>query len=283
MSEAVPPSIARIPAIVTAGGPVGGDLAAQAGTDLKALLPIGGEPLLVHVLQALRHAPGVGSITVIGPKSRIETVARDAGAERVIEAGRDGDENLMIGLEALSAARGADSAPGQPVLFAASDLPFLDTEATTEFLNAATGKDADIVYPILTRQRFAAAFPDVPKTYARLADGEMTGGSVLLLNPDALLRNRNLIGEVFQARKNELAMAKLLGFAFAVRYKMGKLTVADAVRRASELTGCSCAVLSDADPRLAYDIDDTTDYNDAVRRWENARTFHSVQSGGENT
>jgi GTP:adenosylcobinamide-phosphate guanylyltransferase len=245
-----------IPAVVTAGGRIAGALADHTGIEWKALLPLHQTPMLHHILTALRETTAVGDVTVVGPSEAIAETAYRAGASTVLPEGRDGDENLFLALEQLHGE--------SRILFVASDLPFVDSTALTHFLKVVTPLEADIVYPILSRSEFEATFPGVTKTYARLVEGEFTGGSVFLLNPQAVLQNRTLISQVFQARKNELAMATLLGLPFALRYKMGRLTITDAERRASELTGCKCHALRTADPRLAYDIDDLPDYEYAI-------------------
>src|SRR3546814_18036879 len=61
---------APIPAIVLAGSRPGPDpLLTGTGASTKALLPIAGQPMLVHVVTALRAAPGVGPITILAQNS----------------------------------------------------------------------------------------------------------------------------------------------------------------------------------------------------------------------
>lgn len=259
-----------IPAFVTAGARISGDLAAQGGTDLKALLPFDGDPLLVRILRCLRAVEGVGKIIVIGPKAGIENIARAAGADDVLEERSTGAENLFVGFEAYQEEIG-----NRHTLFAASDLPFLNEDVIRTFLGQTAGTQADIVYPIVPKRRFEEHYPGVPKTYARLGDGEMTGGSVMLMRAESILKNKSLIEKVYEARKSQIGMAQLLGWNFALRYVLGKLTVPEAESRASALTGCQCRAHAEADPRLAYDVDDTVDYNYALQRLKSGATGNS--------
>lgn len=240
-----------IPAVITAGGRLCGDLAAAAGTDIKALAPVGGEPLLGRVLRGLQESRRVGKFVVVGPPS----LAGELGAFGVlIDEGATGPENIARGLNALGAAEAAGWA-----LLVTCDLPFVDGASIRWLLDHAPD-DADVVFPILTRAEYDAALPGSPNTYARLADGEYAGGCVFLVRPAALLRNQALIGQVFDARKRQIAMARLLGLPFVLRFLTGRLTVTQAEARASALTGCRCRALPHAPASLAADVDTLEDY-----------------------
>ena len=59
-----------IPAIVLAGSRPGPDpLLTGSGVSTKALLPIAGHAMLVHVVRALRASPLVGPITILAQNS----------------------------------------------------------------------------------------------------------------------------------------------------------------------------------------------------------------------
>jgi hypothetical protein len=60
-------------------------------------------------------------------------------------------------------------------------------------------------------------------------------------------------------------MARLLGPVFLLRFLARRLTIPEAEARASQITGCQCRVLMDADPRLSCDVDHLADYEYALR------------------
>lgn len=257
-------SVTGIPAFITAGGRLKGELAERVGTDLKALIPVRGVPVLGRIIESLRSCDSVGTIVVVGPKNELEGMARDAGADVVLPEGDGGVENLVRGFAAYRDVVGDGQA-----LFVASDLPFLESEAISDFLKLVQGIESDILYPIVPKKMFETAYPGVPKTYARLAEGEFTGASVLRMKPEAILRNRPLIEQVFAARKNTMGMARLLGIWHILRFAIGRLTIGEAEARASVLTGCRCIAMRDADHRIAYDMDDLADYQYAMQRLDN--------------
>ena len=242
-----------VPAVVTAGGRLSGSLATRAGSDVKALATVAGSTLLSGVLDALRASSRVGQIAVVGPKEQLHPHVGDHAS--LIDEGASGIDNVRRGLAAVR-----ESAGDGLVVLAASDLPFLCADAIDDLI-ARAPEDADLVFPILRRAHFESRFPDMPGAWTKLADGELTGGSVLLVRPAAIERNADLIERVFEARKNQWSMARLLGLGTALKFATGRLSVADAERRASALTGCRCRVVWDAHPHLACDLDDDADFD----------------------
>jgi hypothetical protein len=242
-------------AAVTAAGRLGPEAAQRYGTDIKALVRIGGQTLLATLVAALRGVPEIGRITVVGPAA-----ARDFGAtvDTWLDERETGEENV------LAALRGAG---GGRLVVCASDLPFVTARAV-EDLVARTPSTADCAYPIFTREEFSAAFPGGRSSFARLADGEWTGGSVLVLDADAVLHNEKLLRRAFAARKNLVTLAALLGPALALRYATGRLRVSDVQERINALTHGSIMAIRGADPALAMDCDELRDFEYAQARFE---------------
>ncbi len=232
-----------LPAVVTAGGRVDGALAEATGQSVKALIELNGSPMLKGVLDALESSGMVRETVVVGP----DVLKPHVGAACLLAEGDSGIENLSRGLQAVDAGEGF-------ALFAASDLPFLCAGSVRWLIDNAP-EDADIVFPITDRQRYEARFPRTPGAWTKLRDGELTGGSVFLMRPAAIQRNRALLERVFNARKSQWELARLLGLGFALKFATGGLTVAAAEARATALTGCRCKAIANAHPHLACDLD----------------------------
>jgi molybdopterin-guanine dinucleotide biosynthesis protein A len=240
-------------AAVTAAGRLGPEAAKRYGTDIKALVRIGGRTLLATLVAALRGVPAIERIIVVGPAA-----ARDFGStvDTWLDECATGEDNV------LAALRGAG---GGRLVVCASDLPFV-TAHGVEDLVARAPSTADCAYPIFTREEFVAAFPGGRSSFARLADGEWTGGSVLVLNADLVLRHERLLRRAFAARKNLMALAALLGPALALRYVTGRLRVDDVQARIGALTGGAVVAIRGADPALAMDCDEPQDFEFAQTR-----------------
>ena len=251
-----------IDAILPAAGRIKDDFAAEVGTELKALIEIGGRTVLERTIDTLRATGRVGRIVVIGP----EEVAAHPGsrsADAVLpEGGDSGPDNIIAGLEWLRETNGGRDA--DRVLVVTTDLPFLTPECIAGYLDSCP-EGVGICAPLVDSETFEARFPESQTMYVKLRDGRWTMGCAFLVDPAAVFANRDLIERCFQARKSQFAMAQLLGIGFILRFFAGQLAVADVEERCRGILGCSACAIRDSAPELAFDIDQVEDYRYAVQ------------------
>lgn len=234
-------------AVITAGGRLSPSEASAFGTDVKALVRVGGRTLLAVVVGALRQVRDVARIVVVGPRS---ARAGLPDVEEWIDEFPTGEENLVAALQ---------SAKTERIVFSASDLPMV-TPASYENLIALVGDDVDAGYPIYRREEFLRAYPGGRTKFARLSDGEWTGGSAFVLKPAPFLRNLPALRRGFAARKDLFALASLLGPVLLTKFILKRLRVGDVERRASAVVGARIKAIVGADPALAMDCDDAGDF-----------------------
>jgi molybdopterin-guanine dinucleotide biosynthesis protein A len=246
----------QVDAILPAGGRIRGAFAAEAGAEVKALIELGGRTVLERTVAALRVTGRVLRIVVIGPA---EVAAHPAAraADVVLPAGASSPTNILRGLEWLREARGG-SLP-ERVLALTTDLPFVTPQAITSFLDACP-PDAAICLPLIRRQDFEARFPGLSIEYVRLPDGELTMGCAFLVRPATIIDNRAILERAFAARKSQIAMVRLLGPMFILRFVTRRLTIAHIRRRCFELLGYDGVPIPGAAPELAFDIDRPEEY-----------------------
>jgi molybdopterin-guanine dinucleotide biosynthesis protein A len=254
-----------IDVIMPAGGRVSGELAEESGATIKALIPLRGETLLQREIRALRDTGRIGRIAVIGP-AEVEDAALH-GADIVLPEGSDGPENIFRGLEWLQAQPNA----AHRVLVVTTDLPFLTSEALTQFIEMCP-PELDICVPVVERREYEAVFPEAPGVWMRLQDGEWAIGCAFLLNAPALQNSRPHLEQAFAARKSPVGMARLLGPAFILRFLFKRLTVAHILERCQRVLGCTGAPIRGCAPELAYDIDEVPEYRYALQRVNNDTT-----------
>ncbi len=258
-----------IDAILPAGGRINGEMAREAGSEIKALLQLDDKTLLGRAIAALRQSSRIHRIVVIGPPE-LSTHAAAKEADIVLEEGDSGPENIFRGLNWLQENPNADenSAQNRRVLLATTDLPFLTPASIADFLDKCAPQ-AQICVPVYTRHEFEACFPDEGGEYVRLSDGEWTAGCVFLLDGEALLRNRAHIEDIFAARKSQIAMARLLGPAFIARFLTRRLALSHILSRCEHVLGCRGQIVRGCAPELAFDIDQPNEYRYAVE-WAGA-------------
>jgi len=253
---------APLPALITAGGRLSPDFAASCGTDIKALALLGKQTLIERVIAALRTSGLVSVIGIVGPVVRLQKAG--ICADLWIEEGPTGPENIQRGIVALRKAGHLRSE--ERLLLSATDVAFLSADTVQELCHVAEQRlDADVVFPIVRGETYDAAFPGSPNTYAPLMEGWFTGSSVQIVRPDAIERNLPVIEKAFAARKSQIAMARLLGLPFIVRFVTRTLSIAAAEARVGALTGLRCYAPVFTDARIAADIDLLADYQYASR------------------
>ena len=257
----------RAAAVVLAGGRADDSFRAAAGVDNRALAPLAGRPMVAWVLAALAAAQTVERIVLVGAEGLTDA----PGVRQQLRGGAD----LMETIE-----RGMGACPGAAyVLLVTADIPALTAAGIDGFVRAGIATGAEFVYPIIPRAANEARFPGVKRTYLRLTNGMFTGGNLVLVRPEALLRQRDLVRRTYAARKKPLRLAAMLGWGVLWRLLCRRLSVADAAAAVSRLLGVRSQAVITEHAELGADVDRVADLQ-AMERYlegkeENAKTRRS--------
>ena len=240
------PGAEPVTAVVLAGGDAYDALAAAVGAPAKALVPLKGRPLGAYVLDALQAADGVRRIVWVGACDRAMRARFDLhvpGGPRLVDS-------LALGLgAALPGMR-----PSEKILVVGADVPWLRGASVDRFL-ADAGADHDLVLPVVARPAYEATFPGLARTWVRLADGEVTGGNLLLGRPDALRSLLPWVDLATRDRKVPWRLALRLGPWTLLSVALRIATLAAVERRIARLTGLRVRALRSDDPVLGTDVD----------------------------
>lgn len=248
-------------ALVLAGTRPGGDpLAEYAGVSHKALIDIGGTTMIERVVAALAAAPEVGRIVIaIDRPERLEGLAG-------LQPGACGKplSTMPIAAGPSATVTAALAREGTPLLVTTADHALLQAQWVREFL-AACPADADVVAALAERAAVEAAAPGTRRTWLRFADGDFSGCNLFLLARPQAAGPVDLWRQLEAARKQPLLLMQRLGWTFALRYRLGRLSSAAAAARLGELAGhARVALVSMRDGRAAIDVDKPADL-DLVR------------------
>ncbi len=241
----------RYCAVVLGGGDPGDAFAAAHGVAVKALIPVGGEPMALPVLRALRGSGRVGRVAYVGPTTPDLDALID---ERVTDHGSLLG-NLEAGVDALYA---GGVQPGERVLVVTADIPMLRAAEVRDVLDAVP-LQAALVYPVVRREVCEAAYPGVRRTYARLRDGSFTGGNLFILDPALIEQFLPRLREVLAARKAPLKLAGLIGPGVLLRLLLGRLSVAALETRVSAILGVPARALITPHASVGTDVDQDED------------------------
>lgn len=252
-------------ALVLAGGLAPPELAAKSGASDRALIELEGETMIARVLRALQATRGIETVAAVANPDALASIAKDDAFADVLPLAAGGRmvDNLTRGIGALSSPQ---------VLVCTCDVPLVSSASFEEFVQAAASRDLELAYPVVRRAACEAMFPGGRRTYAHLADGDLTGGNAVIVPRRIISQVGVLVDAAYNARKNPLGLAKLLGPAFVVRFAAKRLTVADVEARASRVLSCRAGAVEMQNAAIAFDVDKPEDLEIAARFLKNART-----------
>lgn len=235
-------------AVITAGGRVGGEYAAAAGTSVKALAPVGGATMLLRIIGGLR-ASGATRIAVVGGNEVYAACKSDV--ESFIEEGESGAENL---LRALRAWPDDDT----PLVYATSDLPYVTSEAIRDFI--ARVPEGTLAIALAEVGDFSARFPGAPPFGITLAGERVVNGGVFSIPGGAIEPVARLATRFFDARKKPWRMASLVSPLVLLRFAFGRLSIAQLEALAKRVLNVPARAIRGCSPELAFDADTLIEY-----------------------
>lgn len=213
----------------------------------RVVVDIAGKPMYRYVADAI-VAAGIalviaGDVPFDGQHTRV-----DGGASLV--------DTLLNGIAALPVTV-------TRVVIVTADIPFITPKGLTDILAAAP--PVDFVYTVIPMEVCRAAFPNAKRTSLKTAEGEFTGGNVVIVNPQFVRENEAVIRESFERRKDVLALGKLLGPEVIFRLLLSKcapklLPIAALEQAVSRLVGnAKVSALIVKDAAVGTDIDSASD------------------------
>ena len=230
-------------AVVLATRETGFTAPSELGEQSAPLVEIGGRTLVQRVIDAARGSGQVHRVAVVGGQ---ESAAAPFGADIDLPACESPDANILAGLMICEECSHVVLLPG--------NLPFLTAGHLEAFVGVAEGAGADVVYPMLLRESCETAFPELRRTYFRLAEGEVTGGSALYVNRDRLVTRPETIEQAVQIRREPWRLAMLVNPLVLLSFNAGRMSLRDISEAAERAMGVSAAAVIVEAPSLAMDI-----------------------------
>lgn len=237
----------RVRAVVLAASTGTDAVSQEQGVPTKAMIDIGGQPVVRRTVEALLAAKRVLDVTVaIKPGSPVREAVADLAT--VVEAQ---GPTILDTIDAAMALHGGE----RMLLLATGDLALLTPDSVDDFVAQGLASGAELVYPVVARQVMQTQMPCEQRTFVALRGGDVTGGNLFLISPEFVRRERERIGGIYAARKNAIAMARFFGPGFVVAFVLHLLTLDGVVARAERLLNCRCKVVRSEYPEVAFDID----------------------------
>lgn len=237
----------KVEAIILAGAPA--DDFGDSELTSRAMVKLCDKPMLDWVAEPVFNCKSISRTCVVG------NVVTDF-SDVILEPAEDIVSNIKRCLE--------EFVTGDYVLLVTSDIPLIDSDCITDFINEAELTDADFVYPICRKEVCEELYPELKRTYVKIDDGEFTGGNIMLMKKSFLIRVMPILSRLFEARKSPLKLAKVLGLGVVFKLILSRfdsrfLDIDYLEGTAGSILGSSVKAVITASPEICEDLDHPED------------------------
>jgi GTP:adenosylcobinamide-phosphate guanylyltransferase len=228
----------------------------------KAILSVGGKPLISYTLDALNETGRIGRICIVGPVE-VRDACPDADRYEYVESGSTMKESVAAGLRHFF---------GSPlILFIMADLPLVTPAAINDFLDAVgqieTSYKENVFWALLPEESFNGPYRQVEKGYNRFRDVSVCHGNLLLMTPSLAGNDRfvSVLDRIYAARKDSVRAAMAAGPLIGASYFLGVrtfrlFTLGRMAKVVSLFLGAGIVPVLLYHPEAAVDVDEPADY-----------------------
>jgi GTP:adenosylcobinamide-phosphate guanylyltransferase len=232
-------------------------LAAEAGVSHKCLVPIGGRPLLAHVLDAFTGLKGIDAVRIAvepGAENDLRPIAEASGLPVAFIPSA---ETITDSVYA------AASGTAGPIVVTTADNVLL-TPAAVRAVAARLEAGDDTVIAIARKEDVLSAHPEGQRRFYKLRDGEFSNCNLYGLSQKGL-EMAETFREGGQFAKNPMRIARAFGFLNLIRLRYGLITLDGAMKRLSKRFGARVSTVVLADGAHAIDVDNARTYGIAAQ------------------
>ena len=238
--------------MVLAGSRPGRDEFAEShGTDLKALIAVGGVAMVARPVSALLAAPEIIAVRVLAQQAeRIAAVLPDDPRLSVFASG----PTIAATIEALL----ADPDTSFPLLVTTADHALLDAAMISDFCAQAAG--ADLAIGLVERAALDARLPQTQRTWIRFRGGAYSGANLFAFGSRDAAKAVALWRSVEQDRKKGWRMIAALGPAVLLGAVLRVRTLDQTLTSIGRRLGLTIRKVEMANPLAAVDVDKPADF-----------------------
>ena len=223
----------------------------------KAMIDLDGTPMVRRVLNALRSARVINKIAMSGPEgsevAKDEQLASwvDSGEILWTEPGVSPSTSAFQTMQSLG--------PEEAVLLTTADHPLLTPEIVDAFGRQSLADDVDVTVGLAPHALVLEAYPGIRKTVLRFSDGDFCGCNLFaFLTPEGR-RAARFWRKIEQERKKPLVVIGLLGWWAVIRYRLGMLSLEEALAKLSKRLGLRMRAVILPYANAAIDVDSVAD------------------------
>ncbi len=150
------------------------------------------------------------------------------------------------------------------IIISSCDLPFLTSAAIDNFAGFCLNSNFEAIYPVVTKKVYDLKYSAAPRTWFKCHDDTYTGGNFISIKPEVILKNIEIIKNIYSDRKNPLKLASILGFKTLIKYQAGLLTKKHVEDVAESIIKTPCFGFVSEFSEIVMDIDKIGDYSVAL-------------------
>jgi GTP:adenosylcobinamide-phosphate guanylyltransferase len=245
--------VSGITAVLLAGSRPGSDpLAAAFGTDLKALVPVGGKPMVRWPVEALLASNRFSEIRVLAQEPERIGEALPANPKLRIEKSA---ASIAATLEQLC----FDNSIQWPLFVTTADHVLLDAGMIDEFCDL--GEVADIAIAVVERDNLMKRLPKSQRTWVHFRSGAYSGANMFLLSGKRVLPALELWRSVEQDRKKGWALLLAFGPLNLLGAVLRLRTIHQTLDSIGRRIGATVEAVDLSDPLAAVDVDKLSDHD----------------------
>ena len=238
--------------IVLAGGTAGIDdlLHDAAKGGHKALIDIGGKPMVQWGLDALSGSSNIDHVVIVGlpEKTRFESehpltmIADHSGILKNIKAGA----NALLKIH---------PDPDAKILILSADVPAITPEIVDWLVTEVKKTDHDIYYSLIKKDVMETRFPGSKRSFIHLKDFDVCGGDLNAARLGAAAGDHPFIDELSEARKNPIKQAYMIGFGTVLLLLLRQLTLKNAITRICKRIKLTGRAIRNPYAEIGMDVD----------------------------
>jgi GTP:adenosylcobinamide-phosphate guanylyltransferase len=241
-----------VTAIVLAGSrPAGDAFAASHGVELKALIPVGGKPMVRRPVEGLLESEHIGRVRVLAQQP--EQIRKALPRSKRISVEPSG-KTIAATLEAFC----FDPSVEWPLLVTTGDHALLSADMIEDFLSLARG--ADLAVGVVEKRNLMYRLPQSERTWHKFRGGAYSGANLFLLGSPKVVSALELWRSVEQDRKQVWRLLSLVGPVGFLAAALRLRTIDQTLDSLGRKLGLKVRAVELADPLAAVDVDKPADH-----------------------
>lgn len=238
-------------AIVLAGSRPGRDpFAEQFGTDLKALIPVAGEPMVRRPVRALLRSGSIARIIVLAQETAQIAAALPDDPRLSVRSSKGTIAETMLELIDTDGAE-------WPLLVTTADHALLDAATVEQMCREADA--TDIAIGVVERANLMERLPETTRTWLKFRGGAYTGANLFALSSPKVRTAIETWQSVEQDRKKAWRMIALLGPVALMCVALRLVSLDDVLAQLGGRLGLAIKAVRLSNPLAGVDVDKAED------------------------